>query len=234
MLLMRYAVQVPLAVASMFDARLNQDRVTGATPLCTFLTLLTGGYFVTESLIICRNFEEHGVEPLAHAAVCVCFFLLVAFTKKMQWFVPRVLFFECSTPLVHLRWLLQSLGLGETTFYKVNGISMMAAFFVCRVVWGTSASPLFLYIMFARSLLGTTPHMGVWLLDVECFQLLQMHMCTPPRLTSTLWAYLAHLLRILVYGPWRCHRCEIIALAISLHVGASLTRSLPLPGLVLF
>jgi hypothetical protein len=179
---MRYAVQVPLAVASMFDARLNQDRVTGATPLCTFLTLLTGGYFVTESLIICRNFEEHGVEPLAHAAVCVCFFLLVAFTKKMQWFVPRVLFFECSTPLVHLRWLLQSLGLGETTFYKVNGISMMAAFFVCRVVWGTSASPVLLYIMFASSFLGITPHMGVWLLDVECSRCTCAHVHIAPHI----------------------------------------------------
>lgn len=132
-------VQVPLAVASMFNARLNNDRVEGATPLCTFLTLITAGYFCTESLIICRNFEEHGVEPLAHATVCVAFFCLVAYTKKMQWFVPRVLFFELSTPLVHMRWLLASMGLSDTKLYKVNGISMMSAFFVCRVVWGTSA-----------------------------------------------------------------------------------------------
>lgn len=136
-------MQVPLAVANMFDARLNNDRVAGTAPLCSFLTLLTAGYFCTETLIICRNYKEHGIEPLIHATVCIAFFVMVAYKKRMQWFVPRVLFFECSTPLVHMRWLLASMGLADTKLYKVNGIAMMSAFFVCRVVWGTS-TPLLL------------------------------------------------------------------------------------------
>jgi hypothetical protein len=173
------AVQVPLSIAAMFDKRLNNDRVYGVSPLCSFLTLLTGGYFCTESLMICRNFEEHGVEPLAHAVVCVAFFILVAYTKKMQWFVPRVLFFECSTPLVHFRWLLASMGLADTTLYKVNGISMMAAFFVCRVVWGTSTlhpdpailclTCLFFTLLLTCDLFGTEATvMVLWLIPCEC------------------------------------------------------------------
>ena len=78
---------------------------------------------------------------MIHATVCIAFFVMVAYKKRMQWFVPRVLFFECSTPLVHMRWLLASMGLSDTKLYKVNGIAMMSAFFVCRVVWGTSTLP---------------------------------------------------------------------------------------------
>jgi hypothetical protein len=123
----------------MFQATINNDRIYGCTELSNFLANLTAGYFCTESLIICRNYKEHGFEPLAHAAVCVAFFVTVSVQRKLHWFVPRVLFFECSTPLVHARWLLASLGMSHTRLYKANGIAMIAAFFACRVVWGTSA-----------------------------------------------------------------------------------------------
>lgn len=136
------ALQIPLAIATMFQKQLNNDRVGGTTPLCSFLTNLTAGYFCTETVIICKNFKEHGIEPLLHGAVCVVFFLMAAYKRKMQWFVGRVLFFECSTPLVHMRWFLASMGMADSTLYKVNGLSMMAAFLGCRVLWGTSALPL--------------------------------------------------------------------------------------------
>lgn len=134
-----------MAVVAMFQPPLNKDKIYGHTDLSSFLTTLTAGYFCTETLIICRNYKEHGLEPLTHAAVCVAFFITCAVQRKLHWFVPRVLFFECSTPLVHMRWLLASLGMGHTRLYKANGIAMISAFFLCRVVWGTSAPPTIYY-----------------------------------------------------------------------------------------
>lgn len=53
----------------------------------------------------------------------------------------RVLMFEVSTPLVHLRWLLQALGKSRTRAYKINGLAMMGAFALVRCTFGTRASP---------------------------------------------------------------------------------------------
>ena len=46
------------------------------------------------------------------------------------------LLWECSTPFVFVRWGLHALGRADTKLYLYNGLTMMAAFFICRNVMG--------------------------------------------------------------------------------------------------
>jgi hypothetical protein len=47
------------------------------------------------------------------------------------------LLWELSTPFVHLRWLLHKSGRDGGRLYLINGLVMMAVFFLCRPLWGT-------------------------------------------------------------------------------------------------
>jgi hypothetical protein len=133
-------LQVPLAFAAMMQKELKRDKFHGVTDFARTLSLVSAGYFVADMAIILKHYKEHGVEPLAHAIICVNFFVFSAVKRKMQYFVPRTLMFECSTPFVHLRWFLHALGRSKTRLYKMNGLAMIGAFAACRVFYGTSAS----------------------------------------------------------------------------------------------
>ncbi|XP_078665837.1 TLC domain-containing protein 4-B-like [Branchiostoma floridae x Branchiostoma belcheri] len=43
------------------------------------------------------------------------------------------LYYEASNPFVHLRAILSALGMKKTRLYIVNGLMMIAVFFICRV-----------------------------------------------------------------------------------------------------
>lgn len=133
----RDRMQVPLAFAAMMQKELNRDKFHGVTSFARTLSLVSAGYFIADMSIILKHFKEHGAEPLAHAVICVTFFVFSAVKRKMQYFVPRTLMFECSTPFVHLRWFLHALGRSKTRFYKINGLTMIGVFAACRVFYGT-------------------------------------------------------------------------------------------------
>lgn len=123
----------------MFERALNNDTVHGFSSLARTLTLVSAGYFLIDGTVVLKNLKEHGPEPLAHAVICITFFVYSALKEKLQYYAPRVIFFELSTPFVQLRWFLHSLGLQKSKLYKINGLAMIGSFFVCRMVWGTSA-----------------------------------------------------------------------------------------------
>lgn len=47
---------------------------------------------------------------------------------------------ELSTPFVHFRWLLSTMGRADGPLYIANGLAMVAVFFCCRNLWGTWCS----------------------------------------------------------------------------------------------
>lgn len=134
-------VQLPLAFAALFQKSLNSNMMHGVNGYARALSLVSAGYFVTDIAIVATNFKEHGPEPFLHALICVTFFVYSSVKRRMQFFVPRVLMYELSTPFVHARWLLKVLGLSRTRLYRRNGLAMIASFFGCRIVWGTCALP---------------------------------------------------------------------------------------------
>lgn len=132
-------MQVPLAIVLMLDRSLNSDVVHGCSALARMTAQLTGGYFIVDGAVVVRNFSEHGFQPLMHALISSAFFSYAVASRHLLYFTPRFLFFELSTPFVHLRWFLHSLQLQKTKLYKINGLAMLGSFFACRIVWGTSA-----------------------------------------------------------------------------------------------
>lgn len=161
------ALQVPLAMVLMFDRGLNQDTIHGFSSLARMLTLVSSGYFLVDGTVVLKNMNEHGAEPLAHAVICITFFCYSALRQQLQYFAPRVIFFEFSTPFVHLRWFLHSLGLQQSKLYKMNGLAMIGSFAVCRVVWGTSA--LHRYLITGRILLCACVLVTVHLSSLQNF-----------------------------------------------------------------
>lgn len=45
---------------------------------------------------------------------------------------------ELSTPFLHLHWVLQKVGKTDSTFYAINALAGMFAFFCSRIVWGNA------------------------------------------------------------------------------------------------
>ncbi|CAH1247402.1 TMEM56 [Branchiostoma lanceolatum] len=52
---------------------------------------------------------------------------------SIPWIMSTFLYYEASTPFVHLRSILSKLGWKHTSLYTVNGLVLMTVFFLCRV-----------------------------------------------------------------------------------------------------
>ena len=64
---------------------------------------------------------------------------------------------ELSTPFVYMRWFLFTLGKAESKAYIINGLLMVATFFVARNVFGTCACCSCHHLSPNRAA-GTPPH----------------------------------------------------------------------------
>lgn len=57
-----------------------------------------------------------------------------------QFYSPTFLIFEVSTLFVNMRWVLVELGLKTSKLYIYNGLSLLLAWFLFRIVWGFASS----------------------------------------------------------------------------------------------
>ena len=89
-------------------------------------------------------------DPLsvAHHIAVVLYFLpqLLNHYGHGHFLIGCFLCFELSTPFVHLRSILSLLGYKQSKLYVLNGYTMVATFFLCRVLL-----PPGMYVWFARN-----------------------------------------------------------------------------------
>jgi len=57
-----------------------------------------------------------------------------------HYYAPTFLLFEATTLFVNVRWLLVELQLKDTKLYLYNGLALLLAWFVVRILWGYTSS----------------------------------------------------------------------------------------------
>ncbi|GMM33213.1 Tda4 protein [Saccharomycopsis crataegensis] len=119
---------------------LNDNQLLGYDYSHTFVSSITVGYFIWDLLVCLKYFDLFGFEFLLHA-VASLFVFSTTFMPFFQYWVPRFLIFEASSPFVNINWFIaNSKGakgwLSSTTLNVVNGLLLMLSFFSVRIIWG--------------------------------------------------------------------------------------------------
>jgi len=134
---------IPLGLWIVLDPALRDDPLYGTSPAGEALVTLSAGYFVHDLLVVCLCLEEAGLGFLLHAFFCSALYCYGVFYQQLHYFAAAFILWEMSTPFVQLRWFLYEMGMKNTRVYVANGIMMMAAFFLSRLVMGAYFSYVF-------------------------------------------------------------------------------------------
>lgn len=118
------------------DAQLRDVPVVGATARSLLLSAVATGYFIYDSAVVLYHVKDDGAAFLVHGVLCLGTFGLATMYRVYQLYAPTFLLFEMTTFFVNARWLLLELGLKDSRLYLYNGLAMLFAWFVVRIVWG--------------------------------------------------------------------------------------------------
>lgn len=91
-------MQVLLAIPALFQKALISEKLYGTTALSELYTVISAGYFWMDTFITARNFNEHGLDPLLHAVICIVFFTYTHCTRRMHYFGAPCLCPVCCVP----------------------------------------------------------------------------------------------------------------------------------------
>ncbi|CAL9728650.1 hypothetical protein MOUN0_E02674 [Monosporozyma unispora] len=125
---------------------------------CSMITALSSGYFVWDLIVCLKYIHIYGFQFLIHAIVAL-YGSLVPLMPVVQVWVPKFLVYEASTPFVNINWFIMQLTTPPSSstlkpvkvplwFNALNGVCLMAVFFIVRIVWGNLAQFMFFYQMF--------------------------------------------------------------------------------------
>ncbi|CAD7698007.1 unnamed protein product [Ostreobium quekettii] len=163
-------IVIPLALWALRDPALWEDDLAGVTRLSEVTLGVATGFFIFDAAACGMRLKEEGFQFLMHGALCALFFTLTVLTGGFHFYGCAYLLWELSTAFVHLRWLLYKIGKADTTAYVVNGLTMMASFFGCRIVWGTYVS--YKFFVLSALYLGDPAqshmHLTFWVLRGVC------------------------------------------------------------------
>lgn len=117
------------------------------------LHALSMGYFLWDSI---TSIQLGDVAFTFHGLACLIM-MLSSFQPFLMNFGYKFLLFELSTPFVNLNWFMDRLpGWKGSASYYINGVSLVATFFVARVIIGSKLVwEMFDSMIYNRHLLST-------------------------------------------------------------------------------
>lgn len=125
---------------------------------CSMVTALSAGYFIWDLIVCLKYIHIYGFQFLIHAIVAL-YGSLVPLMPLVQVWVPKFLVYEASTPFVNVNWFIMQLtnttGANNSSkpwkvplwLNALNGLCLMAVFFVVRIIWGNLAQFMYFYQM---------------------------------------------------------------------------------------
>lgn len=117
--------------------------ILGYTPYGGFVSSVTIGYFIWDTLVCLRYFNLFGPGFLFHGIAALFVFGFSLYPFSIPW-IPAFLIFELSTPFVNINWFANRLpGFFPEWLVTINGLLLLITFPSVRIVWGFYA--VFLY-----------------------------------------------------------------------------------------
>lgn len=115
--------------------------------LSSMVASLSAGYFFWDLGICIINYDIYGFEFFAHA-IGSLYVMLLSLRPFCQPWIGKYLIYEASTPFVNINWYIIQLTSGKdmrkvnvpTIINAINGLCLMAVFFIIRICWGNIAN----------------------------------------------------------------------------------------------
>lgn len=93
------------------------------------------GYFITDLAMIFWFYPLLGeMEYVCHHLLSLCAITYAVMTNEGQIYTYMVLISEATTPLVNLRWFLDTGGMKRSNTYLMNGVLMLILWLVARIL----------------------------------------------------------------------------------------------------
>ncbi|UJR30846.1 hypothetical protein I4U23_018361 [Adineta vaga] len=173
-----------LAVGIICVYMMIADRGLAANPLLYKSYLLKTnlsfviGYLLSDTVIIIRHYTKIGDSfTLAHHLVSMYAFAYVLTLNVMPYFANFRLLAELSTPLVNIRWFLDTLKFSKTSKpFVLNGLLMTLVFFFVRIV----AMPIYWWKVYTVAITPLWSHMGH-------FRYVLIYVCIVLDLINLIW-----------------------------------------------
>jgi hypothetical protein len=143
------------------DPVLSLDKVSSYTPYAGYVTAVSCGYFLWDSVICLRYIRSFGPGFAVHG-VAALFVFAQSFRPYILFYAPHFLMFELSTPFLNVHWFATHLpaGLVPSWIVTINGLFLMLTFFSARIAWGFYQAFYFALEVFSTKNLKVVP---LWL-----------------------------------------------------------------------
>ncbi|KAF8412733.1 hypothetical protein HHK36_000702 [Tetracentron sinense] len=113
-----------------------------SSPLSTFSLGVSVGYFLADLGMIFWLYPSlGGMEYVLHHLLSIVAVAYAMLSGEGQLYTYMVLISEATTPVVNLRWYLDTAGMKRSTTYLINGVVIFFAWLVARII-------LFLYLFY--------------------------------------------------------------------------------------
>ncbi|XP_047060350.1 TLC domain-containing protein 4-like [Lolium rigidum] len=136
-----------MSVYLVFFSHLFSDHLDGPitsrnSNLSNFTLGVSVGYFITDIAMIFWVYPSlGGMEYVLHHILSLISIVYSIYSGEGQLYTYMVLISEATTPGINLRWFLDTAGLKKSKAYLVNGVWMVVAWLVARIL-------LFIYLFY--------------------------------------------------------------------------------------
>ncbi|KAJ3008947.1 hypothetical protein HKX48_008257 [Thoreauomyces humboldtii] len=159
-----HATLITLAALPIFGMEsLSTDKVLAYDPYAGEVYAVAAGYFLWDSVVCLWNVKLFGLGFALHGIACLAVFLL-AFRPFLMYYGAAFLMFELSTPFLNVHWFCDKTGRSGSTLQLVNGVLLIAVFFLARIVFGLYNSADFFVTCYQR--LDVIPAAYVWVYGI--------------------------------------------------------------------
>jgi hypothetical protein len=136
---------VPLALYCVYvDEALQRSPLNGTSAVVRFAANLTAGFFVWDTYVVLKYYNDWGPQYLLHAAFCLVTYATIALGQIGVTNAFCALFYEASTPFLNIRWFMRQLLNPEKhhegrllQLWQLNNVLFVVVFVGVRFVYGS-------------------------------------------------------------------------------------------------
>ncbi|KAL1929475.1 hypothetical protein VTP01DRAFT_1613 [Rhizomucor pusillus] len=121
------------------DNQLSHDRVFGYSPFAANIYSISLGYFIWDVIMAIRYVEHQGIGMVLHG-IAGFLVLFMSYRPFINYYGSVFLLYEASTPFLNFNWFMDKLGWTGSKLQLVNGILLIAIYFLARIVFGFTMS----------------------------------------------------------------------------------------------
>jgi len=101
-----------------------------------FYACVSAGFFIADFILCVVQLEEQGTQFVVHAVAGLSGCVYCLMYGEGLLYLMLLMLFEVSTPFLHMRWWLLEYEFKDTPIYTLNGLALVFAFTLFRLVIG--------------------------------------------------------------------------------------------------